>query len=263
MFSLVSGIYDSYLAPTQLNLLVIGAPGAGKTTLLERLKVTQFPKRPSTQSPALSTEELTAALQAAFVEGGATSPNTPLTNDNSDSAGDANESPEKAKTPVAKSPAQSVVVTQKRRRFPFTGICPAPERYSKSKQDQDEEFVEEEHDDIAPTDSQSQSGEETEPLNGLEEVALVSSPTAPRRVRCHSKEFAVQDLDLNESSMEDIPIGNADETPPQSQQQPQQETLEVNNAPLLQSAFEEYNVKPNAKMLPMSKIRPTSKCSMR
>jgi len=44
MFSLFSGVYDTYLAPPKLNLLIVGANGVGKTALLERLKVTQFTK---------------------------------------------------------------------------------------------------------------------------------------------------------------------------------------------------------------------------
>mmetsp|Transcript_8020 Transcript_8020/g.12391 ORF Transcript_8020/g.12391 Transcript_8020/m.12391 type:complete len:129 (-) Transcript_8020:672-1058(-) len=42
MFSLASGIYQTYLTPTKLSLMVIGLEGTGKTTLLERFKVTNF-----------------------------------------------------------------------------------------------------------------------------------------------------------------------------------------------------------------------------
>jgi GTPase SAR1 family protein len=52
MYSLVSGVYSEYLAPQQLNLLVVGAQGVGKTTLLERIKVTQFDR---TKKVVLST----------------------------------------------------------------------------------------------------------------------------------------------------------------------------------------------------------------
>mmetsp|Transcript_514 Transcript_514/g.1043 ORF Transcript_514/g.1043 Transcript_514/m.1043 type:complete len:534 (+) Transcript_514:208-1809(+) len=42
MFSLASGIYQSYFAPPKLSILIIGLDGAGKTSLLERVKVTDI-----------------------------------------------------------------------------------------------------------------------------------------------------------------------------------------------------------------------------
>lgn len=47
MFSLATGVYESYFASPQLNVLVIGCESAGKTALLERVKVTEF----STKAP--------------------------------------------------------------------------------------------------------------------------------------------------------------------------------------------------------------------
>lgn len=56
MFSLFSGVYDTYLAAPHLNVLVVGASGSGKTALLERLKVTEFAKKP--KLPKEQPEEL-------------------------------------------------------------------------------------------------------------------------------------------------------------------------------------------------------------
>jgi len=42
MFGLMSGLYESYLAPKQISILMIGCDESGKTALLERCKVTQF-----------------------------------------------------------------------------------------------------------------------------------------------------------------------------------------------------------------------------
>ena len=47
MFSLATGVYESYFAAPQLNVLVIGCESVGKTALLERVKVTEF----STKAP--------------------------------------------------------------------------------------------------------------------------------------------------------------------------------------------------------------------
>ena len=45
MFSLASGIYQSYFAPPKLSILIIGIDGSGKTSLLERVKVTNISNR--------------------------------------------------------------------------------------------------------------------------------------------------------------------------------------------------------------------------
>lgn len=42
MFSLASGIYQSYFAPPKLSILIVGLDSSGKTSLLERIKVTQI-----------------------------------------------------------------------------------------------------------------------------------------------------------------------------------------------------------------------------
>lgn len=262
MFSLFEGVYDSYLAPTQLNVLVIGAPGVGKTTLLERLKVTQFPKRPSSQPLPLSSEDLTPALRKAFEEGGV-SYEIPV-----------EENPQSPEKPKVKAPASTpkIVVTQKRRFLPH--ICPAPERYRKSTQDQEEDFIEDDGNVVVTKEEKAEINsdltEEMKPFTVPLEASLSpGSPEAPRRVRCHSKEISTEDLDVmhndeNQSSMEDIPINSErDESQqPQEQQQPQEKSLEQpeqNCYPsLLQSKFEELNIKPNTKMLPMDRIRPTS-----
>ncbi len=253
MFSLLTGVYDSYLAPTQLNLLVVGAPRVGKTTLLERLKVTQTPNR-SRNTAQTPVEILTPALQEAFLQGGAegTSMET-----NSEITGSDSDSTSIKALPVITPKPTPVMVVQKRR-FKLS-ICPAPERYSRSAQDQEEEFVGQEDDDDdskknheiregASVDP-SEEGQLTLPLKGS------NAAEAPQRVRCHSKEFHVDQLDLGTStnpssnrmaSMESIPLDDVIKPP-----------APINS--LRQDRFEEFHVRPKAKMLPMAKIRPTSK----
>jgi hypothetical protein len=283
MFSLLNGVYDSYLAPTQLNLLVVGAPSVGKTTLLERLKVTQMPQRPSTK-PTLTAEDLTPALQDAFVQGGAKASSPPPTTTTTDSR-----SPKKSTTPIKERKSATAVVVTQKRRFPL--ICPAPERYRPSAQDQEEDFItdgdgdddgDDDNDDgnnekvnlLPKDDNHSKEPEEEDIIRTalLEAPLSPVSPEAPRRVRCHSKEFNINHLNLMDddvdgnrmSSMEDIPL-QPEEEKEQKESSQEQATAEMDelllryyNPALLQSSREEYNAKPNAKMLPMSKIRPTS-----
>lgn len=255
MFSLLTGVYDSYLAPTQLNLLIVGAPRVGKTTLLERLKVTQTPKRPS-KTPQTPVEILTPALQEAYAKGGAEAATTALElvqDTFSETTGSETDSSSVKRMPVIASKPAPVIVVQKRR-FQLS-ICPAPERYSRSAQDQEEEFVGVDEQ-VVTTDTKAipmaepdDQGILTLPLKGP------NSPEAPQRVRCHSKEFEVNQLDIMTSehendhrmaSMESIPLEDAAK-------------FAVPHNSLLQDKFEEFHVRPKAKMLPMSKIRPTSK----
>lgn len=254
MFSLLTGVYDNYLAPTQLNVLVIGASKAGKTTLLERLKVTQTPQRPS-KSP-LSFQEVTTitpALHEAFVHGGAESPAKAF-DAPSEATGSETDSTSAKFVPVLTPKPTPVVVIQKRR-FKLS-ICPAPERYSRSAEDQEEYYVVESEpaDDLPPdsTGEQQYNEEEGEMLLSLEGP---TTPEAPQRVRCHSKEFHMEQLDLPSlpnpepndtrlASMESIPL--EEDTKPL-----------VLHLSLQQEHFEEFHVRPKAKMLPLSKIRAT------
>lgn len=206
-------------------------------------------------------------------------------------------------------PSSAIKVTQKRR-FNF---CPAPERYLKSREDDDDD-----HDEAFVSDTERNEGE-TQRLvgtsaaeqtteqqqrhlkDGVVEEALNSSSQSvsdpPRRVRCHSKEFDVDSLDLidgRRSSLEDIPLDRGESSsslppPPQPPQQQHQEAPPTSNQrgsdpssttdgtnrisqhfvlqpmdpgePLLQESPEEYHVKPKAKLMPLKAIRPTSKCS--
>jgi len=263
MFSLLNGMYDSYLAPTELNILVVGPSRVGKTTLLERMKVTQIPKRPGqVESPP---EVLSLALHEAFVKGGADSP--------SEEQSSTTESI-KIQTPTAKNPPSPPPIPQAvpKRRFNLS-ICPAPSRYSKRTEDQEEDYVvyEETQDNQEGKVNLSARDETTLPLLG----SSTTTPTRGRthsktrtRTRTHSKELRMKDLDLSigetsgeeetrMASLESIPLDNQRESATASM------TLtDEGGTPLLQAEFEECHLKPKSRMLPMSKIRPTSKFSL-
>jgi hypothetical protein len=336
MFSLFNGIYDSYLAPSQMNLLIVGAPSVGKTALLERLKVTEIPTRVKSNrggtskgvADRLDAEPLTMMLHATFIATGAQKvpqlgrPSTIIINDNKTNDavvrktppgnGRANPSDSPAQKssiavpsikmqPAKSASSSSTVKVTQRRRFNF---CPAPERYLKSRDDDDDEVIEEVDADL----NHAEQEHLLEPLSGRHSTQeqehhfqddIVNEPlnsshqspsNPPRRVRCHSKEFNVDSLDLMDgrrSSLEDIPIdrdGSSSSLPPLPvQQQDMDENQNERNSdgrnadtskrvsqsysqsvspgePLLQSSPEEYYLKPKANMLPLKMIRPTSKC---
>ena len=79
-------------------------------------------------------------------------------------------------------------------------------------------------------------------------------------------------MDGRRSSMQDIPLnssarsgsgGGAEQshTDSKDRRTSRQPQPTVQGAPLLQSEFEEYNMKAKVKMLPLLKIRPTSECN--
>ena len=297
MFSLFNGIYDSYLAPTQLNLLVVGAPESGKTTLLERLKVTDIPSRPR-KGMNNKVQQPPATLQSALLKTGAAmgrhshsrtslasgtsstcatsrssqvvSPSIPPTV-TSPKVESSDEKPVEVKT----SKAKSIQVKQKKKNR-FMLICPAPERYFRAAQDQDEVYVDDDDE-----------GEVSEPMNDIfREGSFPGAP--PLRARSHSKEWNVDSLDLStsdgvdnlvaatpvtgvprtgtserETSMQSIGLDDDDGHPATASKEPlhpQHEEEEHEAGPaLLQSSPQEFDVKAKKKMLPLRMIRPTSK----
>mmetsp|Transcript_37174 Transcript_37174/g.77860 ORF Transcript_37174/g.77860 Transcript_37174/m.77860 type:complete len:538 (+) Transcript_37174:69-1682(+) len=66
MFSLATGIYQSYFAPPKLSILIIGCDGSGKTSLLERIKVTDINARLDVNNAA-GTQSST--LRASYAKG--------------------------------------------------------------------------------------------------------------------------------------------------------------------------------------------------
>mmetsp|Transcript_17178 Transcript_17178/g.47290 ORF Transcript_17178/g.47290 Transcript_17178/m.47290 type:complete len:515 (+) Transcript_17178:283-1827(+) len=260
MFSLLNGVYDSYLAPTQLNLLIVGAPESGKTTLLERLKVTEIPTRPRTGTGGnhtvqerIGAEEPSLSLKDALIETGAMegirsrrrsstysrySLNSLVSlvgNNGRATPGDAaipaackeatiqamNATTPQTKNIVRTGAGNALVVTEKKSRF---SICPAPERYALSAQDQDEVFIDEENEKLLLGGSGGNG-------NGNENIDNVSNPRKgelqdefkndpPRRVRCHSKEFDMDTLDLITEGMDTINlVPNRDDNNPHASMQ--------------------------------------------
>ncbi|KAL7436716.1 hypothetical protein ACHAXH_007372 [Discostella pseudostelligera] len=66
MFSLATGIYQSYFAPPKLSIIILGLDGSGKTALLERIKVTEI-----TNDAATAASTTTPYLPSMYAKGGA------------------------------------------------------------------------------------------------------------------------------------------------------------------------------------------------
>lgn len=114
MFSLLTGVYESYLTPPQLNLLVVGAQGVGKTTFLERVKVTQFDK-----STKATVAVHPAVLPNVFVEEDVT---------------EMSQQDDVVVTVAAPQPSATAVTTSR-----FSWICPSPQRYQQAAEDSDDD----------------------------------------------------------------------------------------------------------------------------
>ena len=337
MFSLVSGLYESYLAPVTLNILIVGPPGAGKTAVLERLKGTQLPKRaPSSSSSSRGTDAIhpipQSVVRALVDTSGLTSidevpsdtletPSSIANTKNSDTAAAVNSSANSAVSSSSSALLPPIVVTQRKRRFFPVSICPAPERYQRAAAvaDEDEEFVyddEEEDDDDEEDETeddhpskqnddqlpQTESGQEaekdannTDPNDKTdgdqqgEDTGMTTIPleapiisNAPRRLRLHSREFSVESLDLSKEDINEYTKEELDQKMQKSKSKKKKKNKKRNKGeppkaastgignsstakhqcPLHQKSSQNYDVKPNGKLLPMSKIRPTSKFSI-
>ena len=301
MFSLVTGLYDSYLANPQIHVLVVGASGVGKTALLERLKVTQVAKRPKATIVPMIPVPPCIAIE--LEKGGVVLPNRAKWFEEASSlARNRNGNnhrkkqttiPSHANIVSAASPSPAPIVVTQKRRFQF---CPAPERYSKKTEDQDEEYVEDdeeeddddEYDDIADQNGNQRPAPPMKVLNNNEDEGVMplaesSTTEAPMRVRLHSKEFLMDSLDLDNELMDDVelspkpkpssspqrPAGMPSTTAASGKPKPAagSKTTRTRSSPsssypygisLQQESSQEVHLKPNAKMLPLDRIRPTS-----
>ena len=68
MFSLATGIYQSYFAPPKLSILIIGLDDSGKTSLLERIKVTDIHARLGV-TPSTAADAQSLSLPASYAKG--------------------------------------------------------------------------------------------------------------------------------------------------------------------------------------------------
>lgn len=218
MFSLVGGIYDAYFSPPKLNLLLVGAPYVGKTTVLERCKVTQFNR----SKKALVNLQESEKLPVHVLLG---------TDANAADANDAAQNDvDIVETPVLPKARKSI------RRWL---VCPAPARYAfkVADEDDDDEVMEEEQ------------KEEMEPLTSPSESSI-PPPSIPEKeeMEHQNRQESMESVELQESSGETATAAT-NNIPPHQQHHPA--------ATPAKTKATDFDLKPNAKMLPLRKIRPT------
>lgn len=224
MFSLVTGVYESYFASPQVNILVVGAQGAGKTTLLERLKVTHFRKRP----PPPGIQQTIMPDELLHLIGGKdlpddTSSSEAMSNNSSNHERRGSQPPI---TLSSRGRLASDLGTPVKARKRLTWVCPAPKRYSvqQMKNDDDDEEV------VALVNGT--------PLPGLPDldgtVPTPPPPPGPQRTQQTS-------------------IGSLDSVELNAEKQISEEE-EFSGEP---SGPVEFDLQPKAKMISLRKIRPT------
>jgi len=224
MFSLASGIYESYFAAPKLNVLVIGMEASGKTTLLERIKVTQFankpprkPKQQQQQQPGIrqrsQSEDFGARIPKPTEHKRAVShPHMTMLHNSTSSVSSGNGETENHRgsephtngeqhkepgnksndtTPETTSPAEQTPPPKPRSRFLPSFSCPAPKRYSiKAMKDDDDD------EEYAP------GGSETAPLT----ASFSSIPEVSEESDRTSLETGSTDGDLQTTASEETPI---------------------------------------------------------
>ena len=269
MYSLVSGVYDAYLAPQQLNLLIVGAQGVGKTTLMERLKVTHFQKKHRVVvEPALTTlpvnifrgETIMATSHtAAAAAAAAAAPNSdpsPLTLARKKKRG----------IPPRRLLSATPGTIVKHR---LAWVCPAPPKYANAAVDDDDDdddnnnahFGDKDdkkdllvpYRDVSPHPNSNTTGSstETQPED--------RTPGPQPLDRRSSTQTSMQSIDLNDETNPSSRTMTTTTTSSSNNHAAYRYTTDVSDLPPLPQRQQktEYDLRPKAKMLPLERIRPT------
>jgi hypothetical protein len=233
MFSLFSGVYDAYFAPTKLNLLIVGAGGVGKTAVLERMKCTQFTRNKKIEKQQVA-EYLQREVPGSFLPPQARGRTSSFSSNDSQRPSPQPQPP-KEKPPVPRKGEKKI--EQKTSRLSFLK-CPAPMRYRQTHENSDSDDEEDnksivEHE--VPPEKPDRNGMDQQPQISQESMQEVS-------LENDGKDQS-QDKTTDKGKKEQVvsyPNSN-------------------DNKPIDEDEDEQCDLKPKSKMLPLHKIRPTSK----
>ena len=241
MFSLVTGVYESYFASPQVNILVVGAQGTGKTTLLERLKVTHFRKRP----PTPGIQQTVMPDQLLHLIKGQDLPSGMENLSNHDRRG--SHQPKLVSSPRSASISAELGTPQKARKR-LTWVCPAPKRYSaqQMKHDDDDEEIVALVDGAAAPELPDLDGPTT---NSSEpSTSRGAPPPPPGPERTHQTSIG---------SLDSVELPPAASPSPSSKNESQSIAAAAAQVAAEETAAPQFDVQPKAKMISLNKIRPT------
>lgn len=255
MFQLASGFYQNYWSPDEISFLIVGLDHAGKTTLLERIKVTDFTSPPKiatgkrivldplvAQNTNNIIKDMVQKRQGDKEEEEEQEPQSPPEEETNreleTNAEHDKDTPPKSnvhRPPFRGSRSASTNSPRRRRLF----SCPAPSSYRNTVQDDDDD-----------------DDEEEDALEKEESASLVPSkqndagpvlPATPEPEEEHRNSPSTTRSETINSS------DNNSSTTTRSQSSPLSSSSSRNEP----STLQQYDTKPNAKMVPPHLIRPT------
>lgn len=247
MFSLVSGVYESYFASPQVNILVVGAQGAGKSTMLERLKVTHFRKRPPPPGiqQTVMPDELLHLIRGGSIDEMSYSERSNNSNDATPANGT------RRKSSYTSPNISEGMGTPQKARKRLTWVCPAPKRYSvqqMQKDDEDEEVVglmEGNPPDLPDLGSNTPSTPATPP-----------PPPGPQRTH-QSSIGSLDSVELPDSAAAQAAATTATAATAEDTENSSEATTPQQPPRAEAATVGEFDVNSKAKMISLVKIRPT------
>jgi len=161
MFGLASGLYQTYLIPPEVSILIVGCDDSGKSTLLERVKVTDFDSK-ETSGKRIAVQQ--------------------ISNDFLHMEKTIERIEDVSPVQQRKSPSTQKTLNKKPRPKRRLFSCPAPKMYSQSRLDSDEEteLIESVDNSVnAPSSPKSPSNSNASSSDGIIDLPHGNVPMSP------------------------------------------------------------------------------------